>query len=267
MKSAILRTILLSTIVAAASIVQFAQSSQTAWPGQIFAGESTTYEGKISRLRISISVAELTFSAAAKPNSNDLVIKIEAVSKGTLLKLFRFSFLQQYDSTVDLTDFQIQTTTKHDVQKSRVRDSEALFDYKEKRVTYTETDPKDKMKPPRRIASEISGHMNDMVSAIYFLRLQQLAIGKRFEFAVSDSGLVYKVPLVITAREQLKTVVGNVWCFRIEPEIFGTGRLIEQKGKMVIWMTDDSRHLPVRAQVNTEYGKIDIKLKSTSKSS
>jgi hypothetical protein len=79
---------------------------------------------------------------------------------------------------------------------------------------------------------------------------------------VSDSGLVYNVPIVVTAREQQKTVLGNVWCFRIEPQIFGANHLIEQKGKMVIWMTDDARRIPVRAQIDTEFGKIEVKLKS-----
>ena len=182
-----------------------------------------------------------------------------------MLKIFRFSFLQQYGTTVDLDTFHILKTTKHDVQKERVRDSEASFDYREKRVTYTETDPKDRNRTPRRIASSIDEPMNDMVSAIYAARLQELRIGKKFELSISDSGLVYKVPVVVTAREMQKTVLGDVWCLRVEPQVFGKDRLIEQDGHMVIWMTDDNRHIPVRSQINTQFGKIDIKLKSYSK--
>lgn len=267
MKSTILRPIILTAIIMAASLAHFGQVSavQTPAPGRIFAGEKLTFEAKISKLRLSLSIAELTFTASSKPDSNELVIKTEAVSKGTMLKIFRYSFLQQYESTVDLTNFRIRKTTKHDVQKQRVRDSEAFFDYKEKRVTYIETDPKDSYRAPRRIASEIGEQMNDMISAIYSVRLQQLTVGKKFNLEVSDSGLVYKVPVVVTAREQQKTAIGKVWCLRIEPEIFGTNRLIERKGKMVIWMTDDERHTPVRARVDTEYGKVEIKLKAVTK--
>ena len=39
-------------------------------------------------------------------------------------------------------------------------------------------------------------------------------------------------------------------------------RLIEREGKMIIWITDDARRLPVRSQVHSPYGKIEIKLKS-----
>ena len=78
---------------------------------------------------------------------------------------------------------------------------------------------------------------------------------------VSDSGLVYKIPIRVVARERQKTIFGNVWCWRVEPEMFGPGRFFEQKGKMEIWITDDPRHIPVRARVNAEVGKVDIKLK------
>jgi hypothetical protein len=227
-----------------------------------FAGETLKYEGKGSRLLMSTAVADLTFSATQTPNLNELLIRSEAVSKGSLLKLFRYSFLQQYESTVDIAGFRILRTTKHDVQKDRVRDSEAFFDYKNKRVTYIETDPKDATRPPRRIASEIGDRLYDMVSAIYALRMQPLAVGKKFEFSVSDSGLVYKVPVTVTAREKQNTVLGKVWCFRVEPDLFGPDRLIEREGKMVIWVTDDDRHTPVRSQIKTEFGKFDIKLRS-----
>lgn len=237
-------------------------TAQEAPSGRMFIGETLTYEGKIRKFLKSLSIAELTFAVTSVPELNELSIKSEAESKGTLLKLFRYSFLQQYDSTLDLARFRTLTTVKHDVQKERVRESAAVFNYDARRVTFVETDPKDPMRPPRRIASEIGDQMYDMISAIYAVRLLPLAVGKRFEFSVSDSGLVYKVPFNVTAREMQKTVVGKVFCYRVEPQIFGPGRLIDQKGKMVIWMTDDARHLPVRAKVDTGYGTVEIKLKS-----
>ena len=263
MNSTFFRSIVFTAMMLACSFVHFGQKSDgKAAAGKIFVGEKLTYDGKVSKLKVNISIAELTLSASTKPDSNELMVTTEAVSKGTMLRLFRFSFLQKYESTIDLASFRILKTTKHDVQKQRVRDSEANFDYTEKRVSYMETDPKDTNRPPRRIASEIGEMMSDMVSAIYYVRLQKLAVGSKFDLEVSDSGLVFKVPVAVTAREQQKTVLGKVWCFRVEPEIFGKNRLIEQKGKMVIWMTDDIRHTPVSAKVDTQYGKVEIKLKS-----
>lgn len=227
-------------------------------------GENLTYEAKISRLKVSVAIADLSFALEAVPNSANYVIRTKADSKGTLLKLFRFSFLQEFESLVDFSASRIIKTTKHDVQKERVRDSVADFDYSQKRVTYVETDPKNTTRPPRRIASQIEPETFDLVGGIYALRRVPLAVGKSFEITISDSGLVYTLPVKVTAREQQKSILGKQWCFRVEPVVFGNGRLIEQKGSLIIWFTDDDRRVPVRSQINTTYGRIDIRLKAAS---
>jgi hypothetical protein len=230
-------------------------------------GEVLTYEGKVSKIIQGIAVADLTFTLAKAPDNDNYLIKTEAQSKGSLLKLFRYSFLQQYQSTVDSRNFRVLKTEKHDVQKERVRVSEAIFDYDNKQVTFSETNPKEPMRPPRKIASEIKGDVHDMVSGIYALRMMPLAVGKVFEITVSDSGLVYKVPIRVTRREMQKTVLGKVMCFRVEPEVFGVNRLIEQEGSMIIWITDDARRLPVRSQIKSNIGKIEVKLKQVTNQS
>jgi hypothetical protein len=245
MKTRLFRSFSLAAVLAAFAVASYAQQAT----GGKFVGESLSYEGKVSRLKISIAIADLTFTVARQADGGNLSIKSEAVSKGTMLKLFRYSFLQRYESIVDPATFRILKTTKHDVQKQRVRDSEAVFDYSAKRA-------------PRRIASEITSQMNDMISAIYAVRLRTLAVGDNFELSVSDSGLVYKLPVSVTKRERVNTPSGKAWALRLEPDLFGPGRLIERKGKMVLWLTDDDRHLPVRADIDSEYGKVEIKLKS-----
>jgi hypothetical protein len=236
--------------------------AQTAINKPFNIGETLVYEGKFSKIIKGIAIADLTFSFTKADDENNFLIKSEAKSKGSLLKLFRYSFLQQISSTVDGEDFRILKTVKRDKQKERVRDSQAVFDYRQNRVTYVETDPIEPMRPPRRIASEIREKTHDMVSGIYALRLLPLAVGASFEISVSDSGLVYKIPVRVTAREQQKTIIGKVWCFRIEPEVFGANRLIEKEGSLTVWITDDARRLPVRAQINNEIGRVEVKLKS-----
>jgi hypothetical protein len=118
------------------------------------------------------------------------------------------------------------------------------------------------MKPPRKIASTIQDQTHDIISGIYALRLLPLAVGKTFDFTVSDSGLVYDIPVKVTGREIQKSVLGKVWCFKVEPQVFGPGKLIEKEGSMIIWITDDARRIPVRSQINAPLGKIEVKLRA-----
>ena len=226
------------------------------------AGESLTYEAKFSKIIKGIAVADLNFTVERTADNKDFLIKSDVTTKGSLLKLFGKRFVEKYQSTVDGENFSIKRTIKRDEQGDRVRESEALFDYAEKKVIYIETDPNDAARPPRQIASPIPLDTQDLVTAIYTLRRLPLAVGKTFELNISDSGLVYKVPVRVTAREQQKSILGQVWCFRVEPEVFGANRLIDNKGTMILWITDDARRLPVRSQINSNLGRFEVKLKS-----
>jgi hypothetical protein len=230
-------------------------------PQSYMAGESLTYEAKFSKIIKGITIADLSFAVERAENNRDYLITSDAVTKGSLLKLFKQRFVQKYESTVDGENFSIKRTVKRDEQGDRVRESEALFDYAEKKVIYIETDPNDAARAPRQIASPIQNDTQDLITAIYTLRRLPLVVGKTFDLTVSDSGLIYKVPVRVTARELQKSILGKVWCFRIEPEVFGENRLIEQKGSMILWITDDSRRLPVRSQINASIGRIEVKLK------
>ncbi|NJM53823.1 MAG: DUF3108 domain-containing protein, partial [Blastocatellia bacterium] len=110
-------------------------------------------------------------------------------------------------------------------------------------------------------ASDIENETYDLISGIYILRHLPLAVGKNFVLNVSDSGLVYQIPVRVTAKEVQNTIVGKVSCFRVEPEVFGKGRMIESKGSMIIWITDDNRRLPVRSQINATVGRIEVRLR------
>ena len=237
-----------------------AQKPKSAAPFPV--GENLTYEGKFSKsLLRGIGVADLSFVVTDLTKSGDYLVKAEARSKGTLLKIFNFKFYQRIESTIDDQQQNVLKTFKRDEQGDRVRESEAEFDYQGKKVTYVETDPKDPARPPRRVASTIELETQDLISAIFALRRLPFALGKTFEMSVSDSGLVYKVPVRVTGREMQKSVAGKAWCWRVEPVIFGENRMIEQKGSMIIWITDDARRIPVRSRIDSEIGRIEVKLK------
>ncbi|HYO92843.1 MAG TPA: DUF3108 domain-containing protein [Pyrinomonadaceae bacterium] len=238
--------------------------------------EELVYEGEFSKaLFRGINVAELRFTAtrtpaAANKGTQDknaaFRFTLEAVSKGIVSKLFRLSFRQRVESTVEPASFSVLQTNKLDEQGKRHRISEAVFDRSAGKVVWTERDPNDPNRPPRVVTNQLSGVVQDIASAFYFLRTQPLAVGQSFEMLVSDSGQIYRTPVRVTARKRMKTVLGQVWTLRVEPEVFGEGHLLRGKGRMAIWFTDDERHIPVKAQISNELGTLDIKLKRAAKS-
>ena len=256
-------TILIFTLLC---VFSFGQTKQPKNPDLYKAGEKLTYEGSFSKLLLrGIDIADLTFTVYDSPDKENLFVKAEAKSKGTLLKLFSFSFYQKVESTIDGDSKNVIKTVKRDEQGDRVRDSEAVFDYVSDKVTYVETNPKDPQRPPRLVASPINDETQDLISGLFKLRTLPFAVGKTFMLSVSDSGMVYNVPVRVTGLEKQKTILGKVMCWRIEPEIFGENRMIEQKGDMTIWITDDNRRMPVRSKIETSLGKVEIKLRKVEK--
>jgi hypothetical protein len=240
--------------------------------------EELVYEGEFTRAILrGINIAELRFKAQRPtPNavpvvgesqetaSAPLVLTTDVVSKGFFSKLFGVTFKFHAESQVEPNDFYAMRTTKRDEQGKRLRTSEAVFDQESKKVEYTERDPNNVESAPRVITAVLDGPTQDIVSAIYFLRTQQLTPGQTFNIAISDSGRVFQVPATVVAeKKKLKSVLGKVEVVRVDVDLFGPGRPVEAgKGKMSIWVTKDDRHVPVKARLSHDIGTLDITLKS-----
>ena len=242
-------------------------------------GEELIYKAEISRsLLRKLDVATFKFSAgktsalqetnsangAATDPAPALKFTSDVASEGFFVKLFNIHFHQHVESIVDPESLAVQRTVKLDEQGKRVRSSEAIFDRKAGKVTWTERDPKDPTRPARTVSSDFTGPIQDVLSSIYYARTQQLDIGKSFDVSISDSGRVVRIPVRVVEKTRMKTALGRVTVVRIDPELFGQRGLVNLKGQFSVWLTDDKRHIPVKAVLKSEYGTFEITLKKLS---
>ncbi len=236
--------------------------------------EELLYVAEFSRsLLKKIDVADFRFTAGREPplrkvadietrragSAYSLKFTGEVSSKGVFSKLFNLRFRERIESIVEPTLFTVKKTKRIDEQGKRTRISEST--YNDGRVIWLERDPNNPSRPPRSSSATFSGQVQDVLSAIYFLRTQPLQVGKTFEITVSDSGLVYQVPVHVVEKRRQKTVVGNVESLRVDAEVFGPNRMIASDGQFSIWFTNDNRHIPVSARIKTEHGTFDITLR------
>lgn len=180
-------------------------------------------------------------------------------SKGFFSKLFNLRFREQIESIVEPRSFTVQMTKKIDEQGKRARVSETT--YRDGKVVWTESDPNNPSRPKRTAEAAFAGQVQDVLSAIYYLRTQPLQVGKNFEITVSDSGVVYQVPVLVVEKKKKKTVLGRVDAFRVDPQVFGPGKMLSDDGQFSIWITDDRKRIPVSARIKMKYGTFDINLR------
>ena len=237
-------------------------------------GEELHFEAEFSRALLrKIDVADLKFRATRTPlneNANDsktsksyaLTFNADVSSKGFFARLFNLKFRERVESTVEPATFTIQKTTILDEQGKRVRTTETTFDRSKGVMTWTSRDPNNPGAEPRHAVTDFTGQLQDVLSAIYFIRTQPLEVGKSFDIFIGDGGRVYTIPVKVVEKKRMKTILGRVDVLHVRPELFGPNRLIDdEKGEFSMWITDDQRHIPVGGRVKTDYGTFEIKLK------
>jgi hypothetical protein len=240
--------------------------------------EELVYVAEFSRALLKkIDVADFRFTASkeealhktsgavSNPRSGETAYLLkftgEVSSRGFFIKLFNLHFRERVESIVEPTSFTVQKTKRIDEQGKRARASEAVFDHANGEVRWSERDPNNSARAPRTASSSFTGQIQDVLSAIYYLRTQPLEIGKTLEVTVSDSGRVYQVQVRVMEKRRLKTILGRIEALLIEPELFGPNRMVEGNGRFSIWLTNDIRRIPVSARLKTDYGTFDITLR------
>ena len=137
----------------------------------------------------------------------------------------------------------------------------SLFDPAEQQVKYLTTELHRPDIPPRATPLPREDGMLSLLSAIYFVRLQNLKEGQMLSFPVSADEANYRFDVLVGKRERLKTDCGKVKTVRLEPKLFGPGRFFAKlQGEMTMWVSDDDRRTPLRLVARTSRGTITAKL-------
>ena len=237
---------------------------KTADPLPFARGEQLLYQAELNRgLLHGFDVGEIRLSAGAATDSKGQVLNLigDAISKGLLLRLSGNRFHVHIESRADAQPFAVLETKGLYEDKRTTINSEAIYDHAAQKVLWTQTE-KNK-KPDPKILS-FTDPVHDVLTLIYFVRTQILKPGESFEVAMVDAGRTYRCVVNVVAGKKTNTAVGRVDTITIEPAIFDGEREVRPRGALTISMTDDARHLPVKAQVKSNIGTIDITLKRVS---
>ena len=169
--------------------------------------------------------------------------------------------MDRFHSMVDPTDFGVHTFTKT-IEEGKVRrEQKSEIDREAGRVTYTDRDLTNTAAKPKVKEAASPSWIQDLLSAIYYLRLAEFKEGNVIPIPISDGGAVYKVELVILGkREEITVDAGKFKTVLVEAKVFD-GRYIRRSGEMKLWVSDDPRRIPVRAKVKTSGVTITISLK------
>lgn len=98
----------------------------------------------------------------------------------------------------------------------------------------------------------------DVLSALYYLRGQDLRVGEDVIVRTFENGKCYQARVRVLGREKVSTRRGDYQCLVIEPEI--VEGIFAKAGKLVIYLTDDALRLPVLLKSKVKIGSFVAEL-------
>lgn len=105
----------------------------------------------------------------------------------------------------------------------------------------------------------IPPQVQDALSSFYYTRLQALPIGGSVVFDYHASRKSQPLEVRVLGRERVSTPAGVFNCVVIEP-MLKAGGIFKNKGRLVIWLTDDERRIPVMMKSKVAIGSISVVL-------
>jgi hypothetical protein len=103
----------------------------------------------------------------------------------------------------------------------------------------------------------IPPQVQDALSSFYFTRCQALPIGGSIVFDYHASRKSMPLEVKVLGRERVETPAGTFECVAVEP-ILKAGGIFKNKGRLVIWLSDDERRLPVMMRSKVAIGSISV---------
>jgi len=102
--------------------------------------------------------------------------------------------------------------------------------------------------------------VQDILSSFYYVRTQELEVGKSLFIDNHADNKLYPLEVKVHKKERIKVRAGEFDCVVVEPILRATG-LFKSKGRLLIWLTDDERKIPVQLKSKILIGYITAELK------
>lgn len=117
-----------------------------------------------------------------------------------------------------------------------------------------------KKEEPKLIAGELELEVLDMLSSLYYVRTQPLAVGKDVTFDIINREKQYPLVVKVLGKETVKTDAGKFNCWVVEPQFRGEGIFVAKGKSLKVWLTDDKYRMPVKMSVEVFIGSVYAEL-------
>jgi hypothetical protein len=206
--------------------------------------------------------ARLDWSATPTQASSGWQANLHLESTGMVSKLFKVN--NDYVSNVDSDLCAYSSHLKAEEGKRR-KETSVTFDRAAHKAEYLERDL-EKNAISARHEIDIPPCVHDVLGGLYMLRTLNLQPGQTTQVAVSDGKKSVMAKVEAQQRESIKTPAGTFKTIRYEAFLFNDV-LYRRYGHLYVWLSDDTRKVPVQIRVRLQFaiGTITLQLEKEQK--
>jgi hypothetical protein len=106
---------------------------------------------------------------------------------------------------------------------------------------------------------EVAPWVQDALSVLYFVRTQDLEVGRSVYVDNFTDGENYKLEVRVLKKENITVEAGNFDCIVVEPLTKSVG-VFKHEGRLTVWLTDDRVKMPVLMKSKILVGSITAEL-------
>lgn len=109
-------------------------------------------------------------------------------------------------------------------------------------------------------------YVHDVVSAFYYARTLDFSnsrVGEKTYLYNFYKDTTHTLAIKFLGRQQIEVDAGTFNCVIVEP-LIKEGGLFKSEGRVIVWMTDDERKIPVRVSTKVVIGSIEAELREYS---
>jgi hypothetical protein len=167
---------------------------------------------------------------------------------------FFFEVRDQYETYLDSAGIFPWRFEQHIKEGKYKRDYTAMFDQKNHIARTDEGE------------FTIPEYVHDIMSAFYYARTidySKFRIGQKVRLFNFFKGKTNPLDIKYLGKQKINVAAGTFNCIIVEPMV-KEGGLFKSEGRILIWMTDDERKIPVKVNTKVIIGSIDAELKEYS---
>ncbi len=131
----------------------------------------------------------------------------------------------------------------------RTRDREITFDQAGRKAVFRD------LMGSERVEIPIVDNTYDIYSSFMYARFLDLKVGKPVYMHILDGKELQRIEIRVIRKERISTPLGEFDTIVIEPMVKPEG-VFEGKKGVTIWLTDDARRIPVKAQTKVTIGSV-----------